>query len=55
MSAPDASHLDAPEAGATAAQVVVNVAKVIAGLLLGAIVGLVIALFAGWLDLRIAC
>ena len=55
MSAHDTSHLDAPEARATAARVVVNVAKVIAGLLVGAILGVVIASYAGWFNFSITC
>jgi hypothetical protein len=55
MSAPDASHLETPEAGPTAARVVINVAKVIAGLLVGAILGVVIASCAGWFRFEITC
>ena len=55
MSAPDASHLDAPEARATAARIVANVAKVLAGLLVGAILGVVIASVVGWFNFTITC
>ena len=47
--------MSAPETAPTFDEIVVNVAKVLAGLLVGAILGVVIASYAGWFSFSIAC
>lgn len=49
MSAPDTLHLESPGAVGATMRIVGDALKVIAGLLAGAILGLVIAGCAGWL------
>jgi len=49
MSAMDTSHLEAPSAARQAAIAVRNAVLILVGLVVGAIAGLVIAAYAGWL------
>lgn len=56
MSAPDSSQLESPDALESTRRIVANALKIFAGLLVGAIVGLVIAGFADRLPpFRIGC
>lgn len=55
MSAPDTSHVESPEAVETTTRIVGDALKVIAGLLVGALLGLVIAGYAGWLPTLRLC
>ena len=55
MSAHGAPHLEDPAAGDQAAIVVRNALLILAGLVVGAIVGLVVAGYAGWLPSLTMC
>ena len=53
MSAPDAAPLATPDVVERTAAVVRNVAVAVAGLAVGALVGLVIAGYAGWFSINL--
>ena len=55
MSAPDTSHLESPGAVESTTRILTNGLKMLGGLLVGAILGLVIAGYAGWLPTLRIC